>query len=304
MAQALTLVKRDLGPEAMILHTRTHKRGGILGLGARTVVEITASDDTPVGRRPRREAVSSVSPNGRQRQPAPAPEPVAGDLIRRTYAAAQSELAQKREAQQGDVHSRRPSSHPAVPTPAARGDDQLVDEMRAVKRMVSQICRQQRFQASTGVDAKPNMPDKLFQQYLSLLEQHVTEELAQDRRRNDELALGKGTIEEIHVFAAVTLEEGDPAAGVGRDHQEPQTEASANSSTAVVAQGSERAREADLPALGPQTLERLSGGHQPEALAHRRRQAIAARRPSAHQELLGNLDGDLSDRSHAGRLPY
>ena len=43
MAEALAMVKRELGPDAMILHTRTYKRGGILGIGAKPVVEITAS---------------------------------------------------------------------------------------------------------------------------------------------------------------------------------------------------------------------------------------------------------------------
>ena len=42
MATALALVKQDLGSDAVILHTRNYKRGGIFGFGAHTVVEITA----------------------------------------------------------------------------------------------------------------------------------------------------------------------------------------------------------------------------------------------------------------------
>ncbi|MBI1303063.1 MAG: hypothetical protein GC172_04675 [Phycisphaera sp.] len=42
MAEALTFVKADLGADAVILHTRTFERGGFLGFGRRTVVEITA----------------------------------------------------------------------------------------------------------------------------------------------------------------------------------------------------------------------------------------------------------------------
>lgn len=45
MADALEKVRRDLGRDAIILHTRSLRRGGILGVGARTVVEITASRD-------------------------------------------------------------------------------------------------------------------------------------------------------------------------------------------------------------------------------------------------------------------
>lgn len=54
MADALAEVKKDLGCDAVILHTRTYKVGGVMGLGARSIVEITASSDPRVPvRRPR-----------------------------------------------------------------------------------------------------------------------------------------------------------------------------------------------------------------------------------------------------------
>lgn len=43
MAEALAAVKRDLGLDAVILNTRSYRRGGFLGLGRRTVVEVTAT---------------------------------------------------------------------------------------------------------------------------------------------------------------------------------------------------------------------------------------------------------------------
>lgn len=55
MAAALAKVKRDLGREAVILSTRTLKQGGLMGIGARTMIEITASDQheaLPQRRRP------------------------------------------------------------------------------------------------------------------------------------------------------------------------------------------------------------------------------------------------------------
>lgn len=42
MPEAIAFVKRDLGDDAVILHTRTFERGGFLGFRRRTVVEITA----------------------------------------------------------------------------------------------------------------------------------------------------------------------------------------------------------------------------------------------------------------------
>jgi len=47
MTEALTEVKKDLGQDAVILHTRTFKTPGVLGFGARNMVEITATDDEP-----------------------------------------------------------------------------------------------------------------------------------------------------------------------------------------------------------------------------------------------------------------
>lgn len=46
MSEALAKVKKELGPDAVILHTRTLRRGGVLGVGARPIVEITATADS------------------------------------------------------------------------------------------------------------------------------------------------------------------------------------------------------------------------------------------------------------------
>ncbi len=51
MAQALAAVRADLGHDAVILHTRSFRAGGFLGIGQRTVVEITAARGQDVGRR-------------------------------------------------------------------------------------------------------------------------------------------------------------------------------------------------------------------------------------------------------------
>ena len=43
--EALRQVKEEYGDDAVILHSKTYKNGGMMGLGNRPVVEITASDD-------------------------------------------------------------------------------------------------------------------------------------------------------------------------------------------------------------------------------------------------------------------
>jgi flagellar biosynthesis protein FlhF len=54
MKEALDKVKSDLGRDGVILHTRSCKRGGFLGIGGHEIVEITASDDVRVLNRKRR----------------------------------------------------------------------------------------------------------------------------------------------------------------------------------------------------------------------------------------------------------
>ena len=43
MAEALVAAKRDLGADAVILESRTFKRGGVLGIGRKNIFELTAS---------------------------------------------------------------------------------------------------------------------------------------------------------------------------------------------------------------------------------------------------------------------
>ena len=51
MAEALAEVKRDLGRDAVILHTRSFRKGGLLGLGGRPMWEVTASAQVNVPQR-------------------------------------------------------------------------------------------------------------------------------------------------------------------------------------------------------------------------------------------------------------
>jgi len=63
MAEALAAVKRDLGADAVILNTRSFKRGGVLGMGRRTVIEVTATaaEQQRVKRESRKRAGGSVA---------------------------------------------------------------------------------------------------------------------------------------------------------------------------------------------------------------------------------------------------
>lgn len=100
MAEALAAVKSDLGRDAVILHTRSVRTGGLLGLiGGRAIWEVTASPNTGLQRRPPQGAYVSDAArragdqlerlaNARERQAidlaaaAQAAAPVCGDVGR------------------------------------------------------------------------------------------------------------------------------------------------------------------------------------------------------------------------------
>ncbi|MEQ8317425.1 MAG: flagellar biosynthesis protein FlhF [Phycisphaerales bacterium] len=75
MADAIDAVQRELGRDAIILHTRNYKVGGLFGIGGRPVVEVTASPASVVrdrqrGKAPRQTGVRSPQPASPPKQPA------------------------------------------------------------------------------------------------------------------------------------------------------------------------------------------------------------------------------------------
>ncbi len=83
MAEALTFVKADLGSDAVILHTRTFDRGGFLGFGKRTVVEITAGRAADL---PREEDATSAGASAPSRADARRAAVPAGEVVRQSVA--------------------------------------------------------------------------------------------------------------------------------------------------------------------------------------------------------------------------
>ncbi len=59
--EALRQLRAEFGDSAVILHTKTYKDGGVLGLSRRSVVEITASDDEAMARTPGPTAASALA---------------------------------------------------------------------------------------------------------------------------------------------------------------------------------------------------------------------------------------------------
>lgn len=220
MPEVLALVKQTYGSNGVILHTRSYKKGGILGMGARQVVEVTATDGRQLAQKYQRKTDQSVRQRTMQaRQPlaqvmpptraqppvSPPREPSAGDLIRKTYAAARADLGASPPAVSPAPVTKKPqprfrpappvaaparvsSPKPAAPAPVVhqtpKQDDRLADELSAMKQMMVKMMRQQKAAApSLDKDRKacsPELPDPLVTHYLQLIEQEVAEELAEE----------------------------------------------------------------------------------------------------------------------------
>jgi flagellar biosynthesis protein FlhF len=220
MADALAAVKKDLGPSAVIVHTRTTRARTLFGLIPRTVVEIVASDEAPAARargarpaerparrdRPREAAASRTVAS---REPAPSAR-IAATMAQRAYgqprspsAAAGSAVATAEEpappaartgGDSGVVRSGRERrsgidrlAAPAKFAPVSEQAQQaLHEELACIKRMVSQVLT-----TSGSSQAAPAgaLPEPLFNHYLRLLESEMARDVADDvvGRVRDEL---------------------------------------------------------------------------------------------------------------------
>lgn len=148
MAAALSQVKTTMGPDAVILHTRSYTTRQWLGLRRREIVEITAGKDVNVVRRPVKKP--TPKPQGPGYTPASIAKPA-------------------------NPHKQLlDNSQQFLNTPAASGAIMLniSQEMNALKAMVSDLVRSQNFAKA------PHVPQDLFDYYQKLIENQVADELA------------------------------------------------------------------------------------------------------------------------------
>jgi flagellar biosynthesis protein FlhF len=167
-AQAMALVKTEMGGEAVILHTRTLQRRRWLGLRRREVVEITAGVGLNVTARPVRRPASSDRRNN--------------------------------EAERGravEIPARRPGPTPARPGSAAAAGTQpnpgkdFLETPAANRAMMMSISSEVRELRGVMEDlvkrakreSAPQVPEKLFDYYTNLIQNQVADELATDMVR-------------------------------------------------------------------------------------------------------------------------
>lgn len=218
MSEALAEVKKDLGADAVILHTRTFKTPGVLGLGSKNMVEITATDDEPtVAKRPERpmrraaersttpaaRSLSSAAANRAYSQPGasvaqaqtPAFEPNFSSETEPAVALMEPPTTTVRPSR--EYPPQTPSVMPVAPSRQDKPshDASLEDELHSIKRMIGRILSH-----STTPDRAPgSMPDALFEHYLALTEQSVATEIADEivGKVRDELSAAELADEEI-----------------------------------------------------------------------------------------------------------
>jgi flagellar biosynthesis protein FlhF len=161
-AQAMALVKTEMGGEAVILHTRTQQRRRWLGLRRREVVEITAGIGLNVTARPVRRPAASSQPT-------------------HSSGVAQSQAAKLRVPR--ETPAARPAAGPGkdlLETPAANRAMMLSisSEVRELRGVMEDLVKR------TKREAAPQVPENLFEHYSQLIQNQVAEELATDMVRH------------------------------------------------------------------------------------------------------------------------
>jgi flagellar biosynthesis protein FlhF len=206
IADALSQIKRDLGADAVILHTRTFKNGGLFGFRARPMVEITASSGVnvvnPLSRRPKPPAARKPSGMLRRAYGVPddapldtppdagfearsdSPTPIAvAEQTRPEPDARPLPTAQPVRARSAPASEVEPVGVATLPDSAL--SLQMSDEIASIKRLVGQV-----LQKSRGGAGQSSMPECLFDRYLKLIESEVAADIADEvvGRVRDELS--------------------------------------------------------------------------------------------------------------------
>jgi flagellar biosynthesis protein FlhF len=147
MYEALALVRRELGPDAAVLHTREVRRSRLFGLvpGTRQI-EVTASTEVNVP--------SRLPPSNRVGHTPPVPE---------------------------TEHPRQPNHGPATPPGSSRGPQtgpesaaDVQGQLNDLQSMVKELCRR------SQCGQRHDLPEELFRLFTELLDAELSEELARE----------------------------------------------------------------------------------------------------------------------------
>jgi flagellar biosynthesis protein FlhF len=179
IAEAVAKVKQDLGPAAVILHTRSFKRGGLMGVGARTIVEITAGTNVntqPRKRllaRPKADGLQSVGVASRSQGGATAlldpPDSSSRHPLEVVYNKARPAPAREPQSTSTMNPSTRQMAASVLKEPAF----ELRNELSGLRTMVESL-----LQRTAHASPRRDLPQQLSTLYTQLLQQQVSDEIA------------------------------------------------------------------------------------------------------------------------------
>lgn len=172
MDEAVQAVRRDLGSDAVILETRSTRRGGFLGLFANTVIELRAT--TPDQVRPRRAPepaapAVATSPQARAAYLASSVEPASTPI---GHEARREQTRSMAKAMLRDLEAAPPSAPQPEPSGGA-----IREELDEIRGLVERVLKVQQHQTP---EQAPPVAEEVFDLYLDLLAQECSEELAAD----------------------------------------------------------------------------------------------------------------------------
>jgi flagellar biosynthesis protein FlhF len=187
IAEALAKVKQELGSTAVILHTRSFKTGGVMGLGARTVVEITAGLNVNVQARKKTAAVvAAVAARKRSGDSgsfdsqfgggatATALADVPADRPRNPLQAAYAKPKARTPETPLTPSTLNPSTRELAATVLKEPSFELRNEISSLRTMVDSLLQRT---ADMG-GRRSDLPAQLGQLYMQLIQQQVSEEIA------------------------------------------------------------------------------------------------------------------------------
>jgi flagellar biosynthesis protein FlhF len=181
MAEALQQVKSQMGHDAVILHTRTYQLRQWLGLRRREMVEVTAGRGLNFPRRTRQNpsTTAAIPPRSNQAIGANASGLIYGPGSGRATGVAITSTATASAAIASTAIAPRNAVEGArqlLDTPAA-GNAMMIgvgQELAAVKKMVERLILE-----NSKLNL-PKLPEELLEHYTKLVQNEVTDELAQD----------------------------------------------------------------------------------------------------------------------------
>ena len=174
-AQAMALVKSEMGGDAVILHTRTVQKRRWMGLRKNEIVEITAGSGLNVPSRPvRRPATSTAA--GTQANKLRGTRDAGGGVVARGGAGARpvAQAAQQASSQPGKDLLDTPAAGRAMMM-------SISSEVRELRGVLEDLVKR------TKREAAPQVPEDLFEHYTHLIQNQVAEELATDLVRQLQL---------------------------------------------------------------------------------------------------------------------